>query len=116
MIPNLSTQGSWDCLGSREINLKVVFSHELAPVPTAMFDDSGNMRIIKSKSTMKRKLQVEQSPRTLPVPDTTVLDGCAILWIIQWPKHGTVQDFVNNVLHYIFEKLEQSNVSVMFDR
>ena len=89
-------------MSSRDIDLKDVFSHELAPVPTSMFEDSGDMRITKSKSTMKRKLQVEQSSRTLPTPETIVVDGCSILWTIQWPNHGTVQGYVNNVLEYIF--------------
>ena len=81
-----------------------------------MFEDSGDMRITKPKSTMKRKLQVEQSSRTLPTPETIVVDGCAILWTIQWPKHGTVQDYVNNVLEYIFGKLQHGDVNVIFDR
>ena len=48
-------------MSSRDVDLTDVFSHELAPVPTSMFEDSGDMRITKSKSTLKRKLQVEQS-------------------------------------------------------
>jgi len=49
---------------SRETDLKELFSHELAPVPTSMFEDNGDMRITKSKSTLKQKLQVVQSSRT----------------------------------------------------
>ena len=103
-------------MSSRDVDLKDVFFHELALVPTSMFEDSGDMRITKSKSTLKRKLQVEQSSRTLPIPETIVVDGCAILWTIQLPKHGTVQDYVNNVLEYIFGKLQHSDVNVIFDR
>ena len=33
--------------------------NELAPVPMAMFDNSGDMRVAKIKSTLKRELQVE---------------------------------------------------------
>ena len=57
-------------MSSRDVDLKDLFSHELAPVPTSMFEDSGEMRITKSKSTLKRKLQVEQSSRTLSTPGT----------------------------------------------
>ena len=57
-------------ISSRDVDLKDVFSHELAPVPTSMFEDSGEMRITKPKSTLKRKLQVEKSSRTLPTPGT----------------------------------------------
>ena len=77
-----------------------------------MFEDRGDMRIIKT--TLKRKLQVEQSPRTLSTPETIVVDGCAILWIIQRPKHGTVQqDYVNNALEYIFGNLQHSDVNII---
>ena len=37
---------------------KDVLGHELAPVPTSMFDDTGDMSIAKSKSTLKKILQV----------------------------------------------------------
>ena len=49
---------------SSEINLASVFSHELAPRPTSMLEDSGDMRITKSKSVLKQKLSVEQPPQT----------------------------------------------------
>ena len=58
------------------------------------------MRITKTKSVLKRKLQVEQSSRTLQQPEVVIIDGCAILWIIHWPSQGTVQDFVNGFLQY----------------
>ena len=103
-------------VSSRDVDLTDLFSHELAPVPTSIFEHSGDMRITKSKSTLNRKLQVEQSPRTLPTPETIVVDGCVILWIIQWPKHGTVQYYVNNGLEYICGKLQHSDVNVIFDR
>ncbi|KAG0712046.1 hypothetical protein GWK47_019290 [Chionoecetes opilio] len=81
-----------------------------------MFEDNGDMRITKSKSSLKQKLRLEQSSRILPAPETTVIDGCALLWIIRWPRHGTIQNFVNSVLEYIFLKLEHSNVNIIFDR
>ena len=43
----------------RDIDIKDVFGQELAPVLTCMFDDTGNMRIAKSKSALKKILQVE---------------------------------------------------------
>jgi len=39
----------------REIDLKDLFSHELAPVPAAMFNENG-MKICKTKSVLKRNL------------------------------------------------------------
>ena len=41
---------------SRDIDIKKVLSHELAPVPTSMFHDSGAMRIYKAKSDLKKQL------------------------------------------------------------
>ena len=73
-------------MSSREIDLKELFSHELAPIPTSMFEDNGDMRITQPNSSLKQKPQVEQSPQTLSFPDTIVIDGGALLWIIQWPN------------------------------
>jgi len=57
-----------------EIDLKDLFSHELAP---------NGMKICKTKSVLKRNLQVEMSNRTLHL-DATVIDGSALLWTINW--------------------------------
>ena len=82
---------------SRELDLKQVFQHELAPVPTSMFKDNGDMRITKTKSTLKNKLQVKQPVRTVckqpaSLPEVTIIDGCALLWVISWPSQAVVQD------------------------
>jgi len=63
----------------REIDLKDLFSHELAPVFEAMFNKNG-MKIFKTKSVLKRNLQVEMSNRTLH-PDTTVIDGFFVIYV-----------------------------------
>jgi hypothetical protein len=39
---------------SRPVDINQVLSHELSPVPTSMFTDSGNMRICKSKGSLKK--------------------------------------------------------------
>ena len=38
---------------TRGIDLKEVLRYELSPVPPSMFEDSGDMRITKTKSTRK---------------------------------------------------------------
>ncbi|KAG1677098.1 Clavesin-2 [Nymphon striatum] len=43
-------------VSGRDIDIKDVLGHELAPVPTSMFDDTRDMRIAKSKSTLKKIL------------------------------------------------------------
>ncbi len=77
--------GSADCSNTNlvylrvmDVHLKYVFYHQLAPVPTSVLKDNGVMRITKSKSRIKWKLQVEQSSRTMPTHETNVVDCCAI--------------------------------------
>ncbi len=101
---------------TRDIDLKSVFHHELAPIPTSMFEDNGDMRITKSKSVLKNKLQVEHSARTIVAPDTIIVDGSAILWCIHWPSNGTVQDFVDGFWTYTLHKLRKADVFLVFDR
>ena len=63
----------------RDIDIEDVLDHELAPVPTSMFHDSGEMRIAKLKSNLKKLLQVEVSDRVAGGANVRVLDGSAIL-------------------------------------
>ena len=44
---------------SRELDLKKVLRHELAPVPTSMFHDSGAVQMCKAKSDLKKRLARE---------------------------------------------------------
>ena len=85
-------------------------------MPTSMFDEKGEMRIAKTKSTLKKNLQVEISTRLGPQPEVTILVGCAILWVIHWPNRGIVQDFVDNFTSYIMAKVDKSDVYLVFDR
>ena len=99
-------------MSSRDVDLTDVFSYEpKCQLRCLKIEDN------EVKTTLKRKLQVEESPRTLSTPETIVVDGCAILWVMQWPKHGTVQqDYVNNALEYIFGNLQHSDVNIICDR
>ena len=101
---------------SRDISLKDVLAYELSPVPTAVFEDNGDLRLTKSKATLKNKLQVEQSGRLQANPQFVVIDGCALMWVINWPTNGTVIDYVENFVSTIRKKLENSNVYLVFDR
>ena len=65
----------------RDIDVNNVLSYELAPIPTSMFTKDG-MLICKSKSSLKRSLQIEVSRRKAGVADVTVIDGSALLWTI----------------------------------
>jgi len=49
-----------------------------------MFNSEGEIKITKSKSTLKHILQVTVSERTCPIPDTVIYDASALLWVILW--------------------------------
>ena len=97
----------------RDIDIKTVLVHELSPVPTSMFDDEAKMRIATMKSTLKKKLQVTLSQRLVEKAEVEILDGCAILWVINWPNKGTVADFVTmNVM----KRVASQDTYLIFDR
>ena len=54
-----------------------VLSHELAPVPTSIFEAMGENRSTTTKAILKNKLKVEMSARTVQEADVTIIDGCA---------------------------------------
>ena len=98
---------------SREtIDIGNLLSYELAPVPTSLFTDSGDMGIRKSKAQLKTQLQVVLSTRQASQEiQCRVLDGSAVLWVIHWPLNGKVRDYVANFRKYIEQKLEVGDVS-----
>ena len=83
-----------------QISLDDLFNYELAPVLTLLFTDTGEARYPKGKSTLKKKLKVEVSTRTHDA-DVMVLDGCAVLYNIHWPKDACVKDFVDAFIEYL---------------
>ena len=106
-------------MSGRDIDIKNVVQHELAPIPTALFDESGNLRITKTKSTLKKKLQVEKSRQTVEMEQHTkalVLDGCEILCVVHYPSSGCVKDYVNGFVRNIIQHLSSQDVYLVFDR
>ena len=68
---------------SGEIIRQQLLSYELSPVPTAMFSESGEMKVAKAKSVLKKVLQKEVSSRCIKKTITTVvIDGSAVLHFI----------------------------------
>ena len=51
----------------------------------AIFDSAGDVRVAKTKSTLKRRLQVEISNRHTDQDNRLIVDGSAVLWVIPWP-------------------------------
>ena len=99
----------------RDISFSEAISCELSPVPTALFNDSGAMRISKSKSDLKKLTRVDVSYRHVAQEATcTVIDCCALLWVPQWPlltstQQPLVMDFVKKFKNHIKEKLESGD-------
>ena len=56
-----------------------------------MFTDINEARYSKGKSTLNKKLRVEVSTRTHVI----ILDCCAVLYRIHWPKDVSVKDLVD---------------------
>ena len=65
------------------IEVKVLFSYELEPLPTSMFDEFGEIRVGKSKAKLRKLLVKEVSARNICKPVLVVLDGCTILWSVK---------------------------------
>ena len=68
---------SSDCKFQRE---REDLKNELAPVPVAMFDNSGDMRVAKIKSTLKRELQVEALSRHTDQDNNLIVNGSVMIW------------------------------------
>ena len=77
-------------MSTRAINLNDVLKYELAAVPTSIFDKkSGELRISKSKSILKQRLQVAVTNPSRGTGDAVVIDGSDILWVLQWPSRDS---------------------------
>ncbi len=100
----------------RDIDMNDVLGYELSGVPPSMFEGTGEMRITKSKSTLKTNLQMELTDRQSLHPDAIVVDGCAILWVVPWPTHGLVQDFIKKMFDHIIRHLHIADTYLIFDR
>ena len=68
--------------------------YELTPTPLSMFEMDGTPRIIKNKSEIMNGLNIVVNTRGRK-PDVSILDGCAILWKMQWPNpSSTMKDYI----------------------
>ena len=86
-------------LSSGMISLKHIFSFKLLPILTSLFDNSGNGRYPKAKSTSKNKLKVLLPARSKLVVNTLVahernshrsIEKCRYLlgiWKVLWRQH-----------------------------
>lgn len=65
---------------SRELDLRKVLRHELAPVRTSVFHDSGAARTCKAKTGLKKRLARETSSRIV---------GTNQLFLTVLPSYGS---------------------------
>ncbi|KAG7164002.1 hypothetical protein Hamer_G014467 [Homarus americanus] len=65
------------------------------------------------KATLKKNLGVERSSRFLEQAEVTVVDGCAVLWIISRPSRGSVENFIKNIIEYISNILQKTTKVVL---
>ena len=98
------------------IEVKVLFSYVLAPLPTSKLDEFGEIYVDKSKAKLRKLLAKEVSAPNISKSDLVALDGCAILWSVNWLSNGKVSDFVDNCLSYVFTLLHESDDHLVFDR
>ena len=103
-------------LNAKQTDLKDIFKYKLSPVPLSLFDEHCDSRLAKQKADLKNTLKEEVSLRTCLSGNTVVLDDCAFLWSVHWPKAGNVRNFVNVFKGYVMKFLHKSNVFLIFDR
>ena len=96
--------------------VKILFSYELAPVPTYMFYKYGEVRLDKSKAKLRKLLAKKVSAQNISKPDLVVLYSCAIIWSVNWPSNGKVSDFVDFFLSYVFMLLHEFDFRLVFGR
>ncbi len=81
-----------------DIAIMQLFYYELASIPTSLFCDDGTLCPASAKSKLKDSLKTEKLVRTIPKPEVTFLDGCAVLWTISWCVSGIVQDLIDAMI------------------
>ena len=84
--------------------------------PPSMFSTTGEPYLCKLKSSIKDKLRVDVSENTTSKPYAIIIDGCALLWTLNWPSNGTVNDFIQNMKQYLSSRLKWCDVYFEFDR
>ena len=104
------------CLMSEgDLQMDEVMRHELAPVPTAMFSDTGDMISAKQKSKLKSEMKIEIGKRNQKV-EAVIVDGNARFWTCYWPEKGLVEDLAESYFQYVVNLLKYHDVYLVFDR
>lgn len=109
----------------REINLKDVLSHELTPVPPALFHDDGSMRKV-TKSDLATKLEecVEKETvleKAAHTPTAYIIDGMSLVQGVNEAHFETFDDLGQIILKRLNRVLNNPDldvkvVTMVFDR
>ena len=98
------------------MTVKNVFKYELATISTSIFNDGSDLRPAKSKADLKRTLQSKASTHTMSISELTIIDGSAILWMVNWSTKASVIDYLQNFSSYIIQELARSNINLVLNR
>ena len=95
----------------RNIDISLVFQHELCPVPPSLIDEYGCLRKGNKSELVKRLGSDLLNARQ---PDVLLVDASQLLYHIVWPSSGTVADIAKGMK----TRLERYNAEtyVIFDR
>ena len=102
---------------SRQIDLKVVLSHELAAVPLSLFHTTGEMRKTNKSQLLK---ELEMQPSTINTlkshpkeTSASVIDFMAVVQSISKSGLATFEDLANRFESSIFSGFQESNFVVL---
>ena len=96
----------------RDMDLEEVFKYELSPVPSALFDEYGQMRKT-SKAVLIKKLGVQALPGQNV--EVQLIDGNEMLYNIVWPKAGKVHHLADIFLKAV-TPTQNVEADVIFDK
>lgn len=92
-----------------------VFGYELSPVPSALFDEFGDMNPSSQKSKLMSEIRVQVSSRGKSA-NALIIDASALLWHVHWPNIGTIQTYIDNVIAVIIKHVVEQDTFLVFDR
>jgi len=95
----------------REIELSTVFKYELAPVPSSLFDEYGQLRK-SSKAPFVHKLGILDANKYQP--EVKIFDGNEMIYNVTWPKSGRLHHFVDTFMRAVQDQHAESYV--VFDK
>ena len=85
-------------------------------IPTYIFNDDSDLTSAKSKAYLNRTLESKALTCTMSKAELAIIDGSAILWVVNWPIKASIIDYLQNISSYILQKLARGNINLVFER